>query len=61
MGAYEALQRAVGILYGTLQQQAALLSYLDVFRVMAVVFLMIVPFVLILKKLKPGGAPIAAH
>lgn len=41
-------------MFGMLRQQAAMLSYLDVFRVLTVVFLAMVPLVFIMKK--PRGA-----
>lgn len=40
------------MLYGVVQQQAAVLSFLTVFRMMGVVFLVIIPLILILRKPK---------
>jgi DHA2 family multidrug resistance protein len=54
--------QALGFLYGSLQQQATLLSYIDVFRVMAWLFLLTAPSVLLMRKPKRDPAPsIAAH
>lgn len=52
-----ARQRALAALYGAVQQQAALLSFLDVFRVMGALFLIIVPLVLLLRRGSGPGRP----
>ena len=44
--------QALGFLYGSLQQQATLLSYIDAFRVMAWLFLLTAPLVLLMRKPK---------
>jgi DHA2 family multidrug resistance protein len=49
------------MLEGVLQRQAAILSYIDVFLILCGVFLAILPLILIMKRPKKGGAPIAAH
>jgi DHA2 family multidrug resistance protein len=49
-------------LFGMVQRQAVMLSFLDVFQVLAAIFLLMIPLILIMKR--PGkGAPtdIAAH
>jgi DHA2 family multidrug resistance protein len=54
--------QALGFLYGSLQQQATLLSYIDVFRVMAWLFLLTAPLVLLMRKPKSAPDPaMAAH
>jgi DHA2 family multidrug resistance protein len=45
-----ASRRALAMLYGLVQQQAALLSYLSVFRVMGILFLLIIPLVFIIRR-----------
>jgi len=50
----------VAMVYGAVQQQAAVLSFLTVFRMMGMVFLVILPLVLILRKpkhLRGAGPP----
>jgi len=42
-----------------LNQQAAMLSYNDVFFILAVIFLMMAPLVLLMRKPKRGGAVMA--
>lgn len=43
-----ATQQAYGVLMGLVQRQAALLAFLDAFRLLAVIFLVITPFVLLM-------------
>src|SRR5262249_27998587 len=45
-----AAHQALGLIYHQLLEQAATLSYLDGFRVMAILLLITVPFVWIMKK-----------
>jgi DHA2 family multidrug resistance protein len=47
--AHTAAQRAYGALYGTVQRHAAMLSFVEAFSVMAVMFLLMMPFVFILR------------
>jgi DHA2 family multidrug resistance protein len=43
-------RQAVAMIYGEVRQQAAVLSFLSVFRMMGIIFLVILPLVLLLKK-----------
>jgi DHA2 family multidrug resistance protein len=45
-----AAQRSHGALWATVQQQAAILTFNDVFRLMAVVFLILVPFGYVMRR-----------
>jgi hypothetical protein len=47
------------MLYGVVQQQAALLSFLSVFRVMGILFLLIIPLVFFLRRPK-GRMPVSS-
>ena len=49
--------QALGFLYRSLQQQATLLSYIDVFHVMAWLFLLTAPLVLLMRKPKHQAHP----
>jgi DHA2 family multidrug resistance protein len=53
-------RQAMAMLYGMVQRQASVLSFLTVFRIIGLVFLAIIPLVLILRKPKylrgPGAA-----
>jgi len=45
-----AAHRSLALLYGMLQQQAALLSFVEVFRIMGFLFLATIPFVLLMRR-----------
>jgi DHA2 family multidrug resistance protein len=45
----------VGVLYGMVQQQAALISFVEVFRIMGFLFLATVPLVLLMRRAKQHG------
>ncbi|HEU5094913.1 MAG TPA: EmrB/QacA family drug resistance transporter, partial [Reyranella sp.] len=59
--AVDALHRAQALLYATVQKQAALLSYIDTFWILAVGFLALVPLIFLLRKPKPGAGAPPAH
>jgi DHA2 family multidrug resistance protein len=52
--------QSYGALWGTVQRQAAMLAFIDTFRAMAIVFLLVAPFLLVMRKPKHfrggGGA-----
>ena len=48
-------------IYSTAIQQATLLSYLDDFKFLGVVFLALLPLLLVVKPGKGGGGPVPAH
>ncbi len=50
--AVTAAQKADALLYGMLQQQATLLSYMDVFHLMGILFLAIIPLILLMRKME---------
>lgn len=51
---------ALGILYGIVQKQAGMLAYNYIFWVIGIAFLAVIPFLLLLKKLKGSGS-VAMH
>jgi len=53
----DALKAAEAVMYQTVQQQAQLLAFVDDFRLMAGLFLALVPFLLIMKRPQVGGGP----
>ncbi|HTP25878.1 MAG TPA: DHA2 family efflux MFS transporter permease subunit [Anaeromyxobacteraceae bacterium] len=62
IGPAQAMRRAYLSLYGTVQQQAMLLSYVHVIKALVIVSALLVPLILLLlKKNQPGGAPAGAH
>jgi DHA2 family multidrug resistance protein len=50
----QAMQRAYGAIYGTLQQQAAVLGYKDTILAMATITVLVMPLVLLARKPKRG-------
>jgi DHA2 family multidrug resistance protein len=42
--------QAYGALWGTVQRQASMLAFVDTFRAMAIVFLLVVPFLFIMRR-----------
>jgi DHA2 family multidrug resistance protein len=52
----EAVHHAYAAVYGTLQQQAAVLSYRDTIMVMAILTVAVMPLVLLARRPKPGEA-----
>jgi DHA2 family multidrug resistance protein len=56
---YRATRRALAALYGLVQRHAAMLSFVEAFWVMGVLFLTMLPFVLLLKnpRAKPKDRP----
>jgi hypothetical protein len=49
------------MLSGMIQRQAAILSYVDVFFLLCMIFLGILPLILIMKRPPKGVARVAAH
>jgi DHA2 family multidrug resistance protein len=58
--AVSADKTALGILYGTVQKQAAMLAYDYIFWLIGIAFLAVIPFLLLLKKQKSHG-PVEIH
>jgi DHA2 family multidrug resistance protein len=57
--AVDAGQRAVGMIYQMVQQQSQALAYIDVFKVMAIIFFAVIPLLLFVKRTKAGAAAMA--
>ncbi len=55
-----ATQQAYALIEATVQRQAAMLAYIDDFRLLGVCILAMVPLVFLMKKGKPGGG-MAVH
>jgi MFS transporter, DHA2 family, multidrug resistance protein len=58
--AFEASRQAYALVAARLDQQATMLAYIDNFRMLGVVVALMIPFVFLMKKVKPGG-PMAVH
>jgi MFS transporter, DHA2 family, multidrug resistance protein len=59
--AADALHQAQAQLYAMLQRQALVLSYIDAFWLLAVIFAAMLPLVLMLRKPDRGGTGLSAH
>jgi DHA2 family multidrug resistance protein len=53
--------RALASLFGMVQAQASMLSFVDVFHLLALMFLAMVPLLLIMKRPKRGAAAEISH
>jgi MFS transporter, DHA2 family, multidrug resistance protein len=56
-----ATQRAYAALFGSVQQQASMVSFVLVFRLLGVIFLLLLPLILLMKRPRSGGGAVAAH
>jgi DHA2 family multidrug resistance protein len=54
-------QRAFAVLRGMVVQQASMVSYVMLFRLLGLIFLLMLPLVMIMKKAKRGGEAVVAH
>jgi len=57
---YEASRQAYAVVANQIDQQASMLAYIDNFWLIGVLVAAMIPFVFLMKKVKPGG-PIAVH
>ncbi len=55
-----ATNRAYAALFGSVQQQASMLSFLDVFHLLGVIFLFVLPALILMKRPRHAG-PVAMH
>jgi len=60
-GPVDSTQRAYMSLWGMVQQQAAILSYIDVFVIFAIIFLAVLPLVFLMRKPPTTAGPVAMH
>jgi MFS transporter, DHA2 family, multidrug resistance protein len=56
-----AAQQSYGAIWGVVQRQSAMLAFVDTFRAMAVVFLLVLPLLFLMKKPRHHGGPTAMH
>jgi MFS transporter, DHA2 family, multidrug resistance protein len=59
--AVTASQRAYAAMFGMVQRQATMVSFVVIFQLMGVIFIALVPLILLMKRPKAGGGPVAAH
>jgi DHA2 family multidrug resistance protein len=58
--AWEAARQAHGMVANMISQQATVMAYIDCFWLLGIAALTMIPFVFLMKRIKPGG-PIAVH
>jgi DHA2 family multidrug resistance protein len=56
-----AARRAYAALFGAVQQQAAMVAFVHVFRTLAIIFLLLLPLILLMRRPHRTGGPAAAH
>src|SRR5262249_7084443 len=56
-----ATQRAYAALFGSVQQQAYMVSFVQVFRLLGVIFLLLIPLILVMKRPRGGRPAAGAH
>jgi DHA2 family multidrug resistance protein len=59
--AVTATQRAYMVIAGMVYRQSSMVSFVNIFHVMGVVFVVMIPLVFLMKRPKRGGGPVAAH
>jgi MFS transporter, DHA2 family, multidrug resistance protein len=59
--ATQALNQAQAMLYGMVQRQSMMRAFVDVFWLLAMVFLAVVPLVFLMKKVQPHKGPVMAE
>jgi DHA2 family multidrug resistance protein len=48
-------------MFGMVQRQAAMVSFVGLFQLLGILFLALLPLVLLMKRPRGGGGPMAAH
>lgn len=56
-----ALAQARGLLYSELLRQSAMLAFIDVFKMLAYTCLAMIPFMFLMKKMRPHKGPMSVH
>ena len=59
--AVTATERAYAALFGLVQRHATMVAFVGIFQLMGVIFIALVPLVLLMRRPKAGGGPMAAH
>ena len=59
-GMHEAASQAAGMVYGTVQRQALMLAFIDNFHMLGIVFFIVIPVLMLLKR-PPKGASAPVH
>jgi DHA2 family multidrug resistance protein len=57
----QAAHQAQAMVYGMVQREAAMLSFVDCFWLLAIIYLALIPLMFLMKKTKPGGTVPGMH
>jgi MFS transporter, DHA2 family, multidrug resistance protein len=60
-GLAHATSQAQGVIYNTVQRQAAMLAFIDNFKMLGVIFLSVIPVLLLLRKPKTQAGSVPVH
>jgi MFS transporter, DHA2 family, multidrug resistance protein len=60
-GSGTAARQGYTALFGMIERQATMLSYVDVFQLLAIIFLLMVPLVMLMKRPASGTKPAPVH
>ncbi len=58
---FTAERQALGVLFNMVQRQASMLSFNEMFSLMAIIFLAVIPFLLLMRRPKAPRGAVAAH
>jgi DHA2 family multidrug resistance protein len=56
-----ATSRAYAAMFGMVQRQAAMVSFVGLFQLLGIIFLVMIPLVLLMKRPGSGAPPVGAH
>ena len=56
-----ATQRAYAAIFGMVQRQASMVSFVGLFQLLGIIFLVIIPLVLLMRRPGHGGPAVGAH
>jgi len=56
-----ATQQAYGAIFGMVARQANMLSFVHAFRLLGIMFIVVIPLILLMKKARSGGGAAAMH
>jgi MFS transporter, DHA2 family, multidrug resistance protein len=59
--AVTATQRAYAAMFGLVQRQASMVTFVEIFRLLGVIFLLMIPLVLLMKRPSARSGPVASH
>ena len=59
--AAQATAQAQGMVMGVIQRQAAMMAFLDNFKLLGIIFFAVIPIMVLLKRPKMHGGPVAVH